>query len=149
MTRYAIDAAVALRLVEAGAPGPLGPGDTLVGPAVLRSDALRLLYADVRSGAIDEREGRRRLDRLAALRIRLLGDRVSRATAWRLATELGWADPGPAEYLAVAILQADVLVALDPRLVQAAGGRIPLLATPEFLGDAPLDAPSERRLPPN
>jgi len=126
MTRYAIDAAVALRLIESaeGAPAPAA-GDTLVGPAVLRSDALRLLYTDVRSGALDEREGRRRLDRLAGLRLRLLGDRVSRATAWRLAVELGWDDPGPAEYLAVATLQADVLVALDPLLERAAAGRIP------------------------
>lgn len=126
MTRYAIDAAVALRLVESedAVPAPV-VGDTFVGPAVLRSDALRLLYVDLRSGGLDEREGRRRLDRLAGLRIRLLGDRVSRATAWRLAVELGWDDPGPAEYLAVAMLQADVLVTLDPQLERAATGRIP------------------------
>jgi hypothetical protein len=126
MTRYAIDAAVALRLVGSGEAEPTpAAGDALVGPVVLRSDALRLLYADVRSGGLDEREGRRRLDRLAGLRIRLLGDRVSRATAWRLAVELGWDDPGPAEYLAVAMLQADVLVTLDRQLERAATGRIP------------------------
>jgi len=126
MTRYAIDAAVALRLIESAEDVPVPTaGDTLVGPAVLRSDALRLLYANVRSGALNEREGRRRLERLAGLRVRLLGDRVSRATAWRLAVELGWDDPGPAEYLAVATLQADVLVALDPLLERAAVGRIP------------------------
>lgn len=126
MTRYAIDAAVALRLVGSAEPVPaLAAGASLVGPAVLRSDALRFLYADVRAGDLDEREGRRRLERLAGLRIRLLGDRVSRATAWRLAVELGWDDPGPAEYLAVATLQADVLVTLDPLLERAAAGRIP------------------------
>lgn len=126
MTRYAIDAAVALRLVGSAEPVPaLAAGDSLVGPAVLRSDALRFLYADVRSGDLVEQEGRRRLERLAGLRIRLLGDRVSRATAWRLAVELGWDDPGSAEYLAVATLQADVLVTLDPLLEWAAAGRIP------------------------
>lgn len=101
---------------------------------MLRSDALRLIYADVRAGRLDEREGRARLDRLATLRIRVLGDRVSRATAWRLATELGWEDPGPAEYLAVATLQADALVTLDPRLAAAAEGRIPVAGVEVLLG---------------
>lgn len=113
MTRHAIDAQVAVALLGTGfAPAP---GDSLVGPAVLRSDALALLYRD-----LPDAEGRARLEDLAALRIRLLGDRVSRATAWRMAREVGWSDPRPAEYLAVARLQADVLVTADPALLTAA-----------------------------
>jgi len=42
---------------------------------------------------------------------------VSRSTAWKIATELGWDEIGPAEYLAVATLQADALVTDDKRLV--------------------------------
>jgi len=56
------------------------------------------------------------------MKIRLLGDRVSRATAWRIAERLGWDDIGPAEYLAVASLQADALVTEDDRLASAAHG---------------------------
>ena len=42
---------------------------------------------------------------------------MSRSTAWKIATELGWDEIGPAEYLAVATLQADALVTDDKRLV--------------------------------
>ena len=114
MTRYAIDAPTALRLIEEDAV--VGAGHALVAPTVLRSHALSLLYRAVRSGALDEQVARARLERLAELKIRLLGDRVSRATAWRLATRLGWGDTPPAEYLAVAVLQADLLVTADPQL---------------------------------
>jgi len=43
----------------------------------------------------------------------LLGDRVSRRTAWRIALEHGWDTIGDAEYLAVTQLQADVLITID------------------------------------
>jgi hypothetical protein len=119
MTRYAVDASVALALVENSVP--VADGDQLVGPGVLRSDVLALLYASVRAGGRTEREGRDLLEGLAALRIRLLGDRVSRALAWRIALEQGWDDPRAAEYVAVARLQADVLVTDDPALAAAAG----------------------------
>ncbi|MEV7972014.1 hypothetical protein [Cellulomonas sp. NPDC089187] len=114
MTRYAIDAPVALELIRHGSGRSLPAGDSLVGPAVLRSDVLVLLYA------LPDDTGRALLDELAALRLRLLGDRVSRAVAWRIARELGWSDPRPAEYLAVAQLQADVLVTADPQLLAGA-----------------------------
>ncbi|PJI93272.1 hypothetical protein [Luteimicrobium subarcticum] len=79
------------------------------------------------------REGRRLLEGVASLRVRLLNDRVSRATAWTLATELGWHDTAPAEYLAVAVLQADALVADDPLLRAGATGRV-ALADEDLLG---------------
>jgi hypothetical protein len=120
MTRYAIDAAVALRLIRDGVDADVR--HQLVGPSVLRSHALSMLYRDVRDGAITETVGRRQLEALAAMKIRLLGDRVSRATAWKIAARLGWDDIGPAEYLAVASLQADALVADDVELIAAAEG---------------------------
>lgn len=131
MTRYAIDAPTALRLV-AGGRAPGGP-HALVGPSVLRTDALELLYRDLRAGRLSDAEGRRLLDGVATLKIRLLGDRVSRATAWRIAVRLDADDTRLAEYLAVATLQADVLVTDDPAL-RAAAERIDLpLATFEDL----------------
>lgn len=118
MTRYAIDAAVALRIVRGELEVPAA--DQLVGPAVLRSHVMAELYRQVRAGELDEPQGRAQLDGLAGLRVRLLGDRVSRGTAWKVATRLGWDDVGPAEYLAVAVLQADTLVTDDPLLTAAA-----------------------------
>ena len=131
MTRYAIDAAVALRLVRAGSDAD--KRHQLVGPAVLRSHALSMLYQDVREGRLDEKSGRSQLEGLAGMKIRLLGDRVSRATAWRIAATLGWDDTAMAEYLAVGVLQADALVRDDPRLRAGASG---LLALPPL---SPLD----------
>jgi predicted nucleic acid-binding protein len=120
MTRYAIDAGIAVRLIREGSDAD--PGHPLVGPAVLSSHALAMIYRDVRDGTIAESEGREQLERIAALKIRLLGDRVSRATAWKIAAGLGWDDIGSAEYLAVASLQADALVTDDEALAAAAEG---------------------------
>jgi predicted nucleic acid-binding protein len=114
MTRFVIDAAVALRVIRD--VRQVAERHQLVAPAALRSDLLSLLYREVRTGELDEAAARHQLDALAGLRIRLLADRVSRSTAWKIAAQLGWDDIGPAEYLAVATLQADALVAENERL---------------------------------
>lgn len=126
MTRYAIDAGIALRLIRDGSDADRR--HQLVGPAVLRSHALSILYRDVRAGVITEAEGRSQLEGLAGLKIRLLGDRVSRATAWKIAARLGWDDIGPAEYLAVATLQADALITADAELAASAEGIVSVAA---------------------
>lgn len=124
--RFAIDAVTALRLVRDDPQ--IGARRPLVGPAVLRSHVLSMLYREVKAGSLDEATARDQLEGLATLKIRLLGDRVSRATAWKLARQLGWDDTTLAEYLAVAVLQADVLVAGDERVAEAASGIVPLVA---------------------
>ena len=58
--------------------------------------------------------------------VRLLNDRVSRAIAWKVATELGWDDTVDAEYVAVTRLQADALVAGGAGLARRAEGVVPL-----------------------
>jgi hypothetical protein len=126
MTRYAIDAAIALRLIRDASDADRR--HQLVAPSVLRSHALSLLYRDVRDGRITEEEGRQQLEALAAMKIRLLGDRVSRATAWKMAAGLGWNDIGLSEYLAVASLQADALVTENDELTAAASGIVRLAA---------------------
>jgi predicted nucleic acid-binding protein len=123
-TRFAIDAVTALRLVRED-PGA-GAHVPLVGPAVLRSHAMSMLYHDASAGLLDDKTARALLERLATLKMRLLGDRVSRSTAWRIARQLGLGDTAQAEYLAVATLQADVLVAGDPRIAETAAGLVPL-----------------------
>ena len=118
--RYAIDAAVALRLIREDCDADRR--HQLVGPSVLRSHAISMLYRAVRNGQITEAMGRQQLEGLAAMKIRLLGDRVARATAWKIAAELGLEDIAMAEYLAVASLQADAFVTDDDDLASLAGG---------------------------
>jgi predicted nucleic acid-binding protein len=130
-TRCAIDAVTALRLVTDDVG--LGTRRPLVGPSVLRSHALSILYRDVRRGALDEETARGRLEGLATLKIRLLSDRVSRSVAWRIARDLDHDDTAVAEYLAVATLQADALVAGDERVSAAGRGRVPLVAYGDLL----------------
>ena len=65
-------------------------------------------------------------ERMTELKIRLLGDRVSRRTAWRIALEQNLDTIGLAEFVAVAKLQADALVTSNPELVVVASGVVPL-----------------------
>lgn len=124
MARYGIDALVAIRLAEQG----LGPreGDQLVAPAVLRTDALRVLFRQVAAGQREERAALDLIRVIAGTPMRVLGDKVSMRTAWRIAADLGLEDPTPAAYLAVTRLQADALVALDPALLRLADGVVPV-----------------------
>lgn len=64
--------------------------------------------------------------RLTELKMRLLGDRASRRTAWRIAREQGWETTYNAEYLAITELQADALITIDPALAAKAQGIVPL-----------------------
>jgi len=127
MTRFAIDALTAIRLAREGIT--VSAEHQLVAPSVLRSQALSSVYRDARRGALSETEARALLDGITTMRIRLLGDRVSRAVAWRIAQQLDLDDTTNAEYLAVAELQADVFVALDEDLVRQADG---IVATAPF-----------------
>jgi predicted nucleic acid-binding protein len=129
MTRYAIDAATVVHLVDHDLTP--APGHQLVAPNSLRSEALQLLLDDVLSGRRTERAALLAHERITGLKVRLLGDRVSRATAWRIARERNWATLHDAEYLAVTRLQADALVTVNADLAQKAAGTVPV---------APLDA---------
>ena len=130
MTRYVIDAPTAVQLARDDRA--IAAEHSLVAPSLLRSQALSILYRAARSGELSSKEARTLLDRVTELKIRLLGDRVSRGTAWRIAEELGWDDTADAEYLAVTRLQADALIALDPRLAERARGVVPLASIDEL-----------------
>ena len=124
MTRYAIDSLTAIRLVrERVTPAA---EHQLVAPKLLHSHALSQLYRAVRAGSTTREEARRTLDGITTMRIRLLADRVSRATAWRVAEQLGWDDTANAEYVAVAQLQADAFVTLDEQLASQLEGVVAL-----------------------
>lgn len=116
MTRFAIDAPAAIRLAREGLS--IGAQHQLVAPTLLRSEVLSILYREVRAGSLDLGDAQATLRAVTSMRIRLLGDRVSRGVAWRIAEEHGWDDTGLAEYVAVARLQADVFVTLDDALAR-------------------------------
>jgi hypothetical protein len=80
----------------------------------------------VRSGELSEKDAGELHTRLTELKIRVLGDRVSRATSFKIANEQGWETTFDAEYLAVTLLQADALVTVDPAMAKLADGLVPL-----------------------
>ena len=127
MTRYGIDAPVAIRLIRERIVVP--ETHQLVGPNLLRSHALSIVYEAHRRSELSREEAAAILDGITTMRIRLLGDRVSRSVAWQLAEQLGWDDIGLAEYVAVAKLQADAFVTLDPELAKQVDG---IVATAPF-----------------
>lgn len=124
MARYVIDAPTLLHIVAHDIE--IDPAHQLVAPNLIRSQALSLLLAAVRNGELTEERALRRHDRITELKMRLLGDRVSRRTAWRIARQHGWETTFDAEYLAVCRLQADALVTIDPALEAKATDVVPL-----------------------
>jgi predicted nucleic acid-binding protein len=124
MTRFAIDAPTLLHLVACGRRAD--PAHQLVAPNLIRSHALTLLLQSVHRGELTDAEALERHERITEVKIRLLGDRVSRRTAWKLAREHGWDSIYGAEYIAIAKLQADQLITIDPELTAMATGIVPL-----------------------
>jgi predicted nucleic acid-binding protein len=124
MARYAIDAPTLLHLVASEIA--IAPEHQLVAPNLVRSQALTLLLQQVDAGEITEAVALERHERVTELKMRLLGDRVSRRTAWKLARQHGWSSTYEAEYLAVCTLQADALVTIDPSMAERADGIVPL-----------------------
>ena len=99
MARYVIDAPTLLHLVDAGLR--VDPAHQLVAPNSIRSEALELLLREVRAGKRAEEAALKAHERLTEMKMRLLGDRVSRRTAWQIAREHSWDTLRDAEYLAV------------------------------------------------
>ena len=124
MTRFVIDAPTLLHLVAEGVA--VAPEHRLVGPQGLRSQALDLLFAAVRRGELSEEQALHRHEAMTGVKIRLLGDRVSRRVAWKTAREHGLDSVLDAEYLAIAQLQADVFVTVDPAARARAEGVVPV-----------------------
>jgi predicted nucleic acid-binding protein len=131
MTRYVIDAPTLLHIVSTGIE--VNAAHQLVAPNAIRSQALSLLLTAVRDGDLTESAALQRHDRITEVKMRLLGDRMSRRTAWKIARTQGWDSLDEAEYIAVTRLQADALVTVDPALAAKAGNLVPLAAV-EALG---------------
>jgi predicted nucleic acid-binding protein len=131
MARYVIDAPTLLHLVDAGLQ--VDPGHQLVAPNSIRSEALELLLRDVRAGKRADAAALKAHRQMTEIKIRLLGDRMSRQTAWRVARQHDWDTLRDAEYLAVTRLQADALVTVDPELAAVARDAVPLAAVEDLL----------------
>jgi predicted nucleic acid-binding protein len=124
MAWFAIDAPTLLHLVTSGQR--TNAEHQLVAPNSIRSHALTILLQNVREGKLTDAEALERHERITEVKMRLLGDRVSRRTAWKLAREHGWDTIYAAEYIAIAKLQADQLVTVDPQLTEMATGIVPV-----------------------
>jgi hypothetical protein len=130
MTRFVIDAPTLVHVVTEGVA--LAPGHQLVAPQALRSQALDLLYRAVRRGELSEREALDHHETMTGIKVRLLGDRVSRRMSWQLARELGLESTAAAEYLAVTRLQADLFASVDPAARALADGVVPVGAVDQL-----------------
>lgn len=131
MTRYAIDAPALLELTKGR--HRVNPAHQLVAPNSIRSLALDLLFQEVRRGQMSETVALELHEEMTGLKIRLLGDRVSRRTAWRVAMENRLDSIQTAEFLAVAILQADALIAVNAQLVRLAKDAVPLATLSDII----------------
>jgi predicted nucleic acid-binding protein len=118
MTRYVTDAPTLLHLIANDVR--IRPRHQIIAPNLIRSQGLSMLFEAVRHGDLAEDLALQHHERLTELKIRLLSDRVSRRTAWKIAREHGWETTYDAEYLAVAKLQADALVTVTPALAAKA-----------------------------
>jgi hypothetical protein len=125
MARYVITPDAALRLAREGVER--GGTHTLLAPSILRSQVNTLLLHAVRRGELTKREARADFDRVLALRMRLLGDRVLQSVAWDVAEELGWPETLRAEYVALTRLHADALVTDDPDWAASVAGVVDLV----------------------
>ncbi|GEP27283.1 hypothetical protein CLE01_18810 [Cryobacterium levicorallinum] len=123
MTRFVIDVPTLLHIVATGLR--VDASHHLVAPSVIRAQALALLFAAVRAGDLTEEQALEQHLRLTELKRRLLGDRVSRRAEWRISRDHGWENMHDAEYIAVARLQADALVTVDPAFAAKAEGLVP------------------------
>ena len=131
MARYVIDAPTLLHMVDAGLQ--VDPGHQLVAPNSIRSEALEVLLHDVRAGKRTETAALEAHERMTEIKMRLLGDRVSRRTAWQIARQHDWDTLRDAEYLALTRLQADALVTVDPHLAAMARDTVAVAAVDDLL----------------
>ncbi|MDQ1687830.1 MAG: hypothetical protein QOK42_805 [Frankiaceae bacterium] len=124
VTRYVIDVGVARKLAEDRVA--VREDHKLVAPTLIRSQVLSALYQAVGHGELTKKEAEAQLDYLRGLRIRLLGDRVLQAEAWKVAARLGWPDTSDAEYVALTQLQADAFITLDAKLAGTVKAVVPV-----------------------
>lgn len=124
MTRFVIDAGVALFLVAEGIE--VNPKHELLAPTLFRSQVLALARESVVRGQIPANVALQQLEKVWQIKIRLLGDAVLRRLAWSIADRLAWESTFDAEYIALTQLQGDAFVTLDEHLARRVEGVVAL-----------------------
>lgn len=109
MAVFVVDADAAIELARRGFQGE--DGFDLYAPTLLRSQVLAILHSEVMASDGDSSSALTLAESACRLPDRLLGDAVLRKVAWAIANEHGWRDTFDAEYIALARLHADALVA--------------------------------------
>jgi indolepyruvate ferredoxin oxidoreductase alpha subunit len=120
VTRFVVDCDTLLRI--AAGEIEVAPEHQLLAPTLVRSQALATMYRAARRGDVTAADGRERVRRINALRVRFLGDKVLQSQAWKVADRLGWETTDAAEFVALTQLQADVFVTSDSALAAAVSG---------------------------
>jgi len=130
--KLVIDASVCVAAITGEAGFQVLDGYDLVAPALMWSECMSVLHANLWRSRIDRdaAEGARR--RLGEAPVRPSPSAGVLNEAWRLADVLGWARTYDAEYLAVASLERCRLVTLDERLRRGAD-RLGFVVTPSEL----------------
>jgi predicted nucleic acid-binding protein len=131
MTRYVIGPDVAMHLAHDEVA--IGTDHQLLAPALIRSQLLARLFDAVRRGELTKKDADRRLDYVRGLRMRLLGDRVLQAVAWKVAEQMGWSDTYDAEYVALTELWGDAFITLDVELAGAVRHRVRVAPVEDLL----------------
>ena len=126
MTRFVVDCGAVLHLAREEIKVP--DEHELLAPTLLRSQTLSAMHEVVHAGELPPEVALDRLERIWAMRIRLLGDAVLRRRAFALADQLGWAETYDAEYIALTQLQGDAFVTLDGDLARDVEGVVPTAA---------------------
>jgi len=131
MTKYVIGPDVAIHLARDEVA--IGAGHQLLAPTLIRSQLLAQLFDAVRRGQLTKKDAERHLDYVRGLRMRLLGDRVLQAVAWKVAEQMGWSDTYNAEYVALTQLWGDAFITLDVELAGAVQSRVRVAPFEELL----------------
>jgi predicted nucleic acid-binding protein len=104
----------------------------LVGPPLLWSETVSALREAAYRQVVSEDLARTAVERLHTMGVELVTDKRLAATAFGIATDLGWAKTYDAEYVALARLLECRLLTLDARLARGAG-RMAEIVTPTEL----------------
>ena len=80
------------------------------------------------------------LEYIRKMRIRILGDRVLQAKAWKIAEQLQLSDTIDAEYIALTALQADFLMASSEVLRRNVNGYVELATLEQVIQGPQQDA---------
>jgi predicted nucleic acid-binding protein len=120
MTRFIVDSGAVIQIARDGTE--VHADHELLAPTLIRSQTLSTLHEAVQRGELSSEAALDILERIWAIKLRLLGDAVLRRRAWAIAEQLGWAETYDAEYIALTQLQGDAFVTTDKELARRIEG---------------------------